>query len=181
MAIHREKIILVLVNIIGGTAVLGSYAWGILTRPDAGALWGGVPESVMPLYSVSMVTAAAGYLAFTAFLLFAVDAGAVRVAGRFGYRLFTWLYVLVLAPSAAWMPLTFAMIDAPSSWTWVALRLVLAVVGAASAGILVSLVYLSPRSAPAVRGAAVAGSILFCFQTLVLDAMVWTAFFPLRL
>ncbi|MBN2077889.1 MAG: hypothetical protein JW838_02920 [Spirochaetes bacterium] len=180
MAIHREKIILVLVNIIGGVAVLGSYAWGILTRTDAGALWGGVPESVMPLYSVSMFTAAAGYLAFTAYLLFGVDAGAARVAGRFGYRLFTWLYVLVLAPSAAWMPLTFAMIDDPSPWTWFAVRVVLFTVGAASAGVTVSLASLSPRSAPRARGVAVAGSILFCFQTLVLDAMVWTAFFPFR-
>lgn len=180
MAIHREKLILVLVNIAGGAAVLGSYAHGLLTRPDAGALWGSVPEAVMPLYSVSMVTAAAGYLVFTAYLLFFIDANDARVAGRFGYRLFTRLYILVLAPSAAWMPLTFAMIDAPSPWTWIAVRLVLFIVGAASAGILVSLYSLSPRTAPRLRAAALAGSVLFCFQTLVLDAVVWTAFFPYR-
>jgi len=44
-----------LVNVIGGVSVLGSYAWGIATHPEtAGDLWGSIPASVIPLYTGCM-------------------------------------------------------------------------------------------------------------------------------
>ena len=60
---------LVVQNLLGGTAVLGSYAQGILTHESPGAaLWGGVPPAIVPLYNGSMLTATAGYLLFAWFL-----------------------------------------------------------------------------------------------------------------
>ncbi|TFH28599.1 MAG: hypothetical protein E4H00_08485 [Myxococcales bacterium] len=72
---------MILINVIGGVAVLGSYAYGLLTYPNAGTvLLGGVPEALRPLYTASMLSATVGYFAFTGFLLFAVDPDRVRLA-----------------------------------------------------------------------------------------------------
>jgi hypothetical protein len=159
--------------------VLGSYAHGIATHPgSAGAAWGGVPESLRPLYTVSMLLAAAGYFAFTSFILFRVSPRALRVAGHFGFGLFPLLYLLILVPSALWMPLTFAMLGAPSDALWLAIRAVLALVGLGSLGLVAALLALEPRAPRRHWLLALVGSLAFAFQTAVLDALVWTAFFP---
>ena len=37
--------------VVGGIAVLGSYVWGVGAPGVGAALWGGVPESLRPLYT----------------------------------------------------------------------------------------------------------------------------------
>ena len=163
---------------LGGLAVLGSYVDG-LARPGAGAaLWGGVPEGLRPLYTVSMLLAAAGYFPMTGAVLFGIDASRARVAGRFGYGLFVILYALVLIPSALWMPLTFRMVEAPAPLLWAAIRGCLALVGVGSLGVLAALALVRPGPAPAFRALALAGAAAFCVQTALLDALVWPSFFP---
>jgi hypothetical protein len=54
----------------------------------------------------------------------------------------------------------------------------LALVAVGSAGLLVSLVAL-PSDAPRGRLLAALGLLPFCLQTVVLDALVWPAYFPL--
>jgi hypothetical protein len=168
-----------LINVIGGVAVLGSYAHGLWTHPDsAGAVWGGVPEWLRPFYTVSMLTAAAGYLAFTYFLFFRVDPNESRVADRISsLRLFNALYVLILLPSALWMPLTFAMLSDPHEGLWMLIRLVLALVGIGSLAMIASLVALQPRQPRMSYVLAVAGSVAFAVQTALLDALIWPAYF----
>ena len=166
-------------NVVGGIAVIGSYAHGFATHPDAGgALWGGVPPALRPIYTLSMLLAAAGYFLFTSFLLFRVDPDRARVGGRFGYGWFNLLYALMLFPSALWMPLTFAMLAAPSPALWAAIRLVLALVGLGSLGLLAALVGITPRQPRVAHRLAVVGAIFFSVQTALLDALVWPAFFP---
>jgi hypothetical protein len=178
---HRQKWILVFINVAGGAAVLGSYAHGLATHPETrNALWGNVPASLMPFYTVSMLTAALGYFAFTYFVLFRLDAGTARVAGRFPYALFNWLYGLMLAPSALWMPLTFSMMEEPSQGLWFAIRAVLSLAGLASLGLLAALITVRPGEPAWARRLAVFGCALFCVQTALLDALVWTAYFPLE-
>lgn len=182
MSLQRQNILLLAINIIGGCAVIGSYIHGFMSNPDKTAyLWGNVPKSIIPLYTVSMLTAALGYIAFTGFLLFFVPAGEAVIAGRFSYRAFHWLYAAILIFSALWMPLTFAMIAHPSAGLWVMVRLVLAVVGIGSIGLLAALLALTPDTPAWAYRAAVAGCALFCLQTSLLDALVWTAYFPFRL
>ena len=84
----------------------------------------------------------------------------------------------MLIPSALWMPLTFAMLDAPSPSLWLAIRAVLALVGLGSLGLVVAVATAQPLRAPIGRAVAVAGAIAFSFQTAVLDAIVWPAYFP---
>ena len=70
------------------------------------------------------------------------------------------------------------MLEAPSAPLWWAIRAVLAVVGVASLGVLGALLALEPRGSRFAYGLAVAGCVLFCIQTALLDAIVWPAFFP---
>jgi hypothetical protein len=166
-------------NVLGGIAVLGSYAHGFVAHASSlGALWGGVPEALRPLYTLCMLAATAGYFAFTFFVLFRLDPGEARISGRIGYAGFLGLYALILIPSALWMPLTFAMLEAPTAWLWAAIRLVLATVGVASLGLVLAVRRVRPTRGTHARRLAVAGALAFTFQTAVLDAIVWPACFP---
>lgn len=175
---NGQQWILVAINVVGGILVLGSYVQGLMAHPEnRNALWGSVPNSVQPLYTVSMILAALGYFAFTYFVLFRIDAAEVRVADRFGFWVFYVIYLLILLPSALWMPLTYAAIDRHSMGLYWAIRVVLAVVGLGSLALLAALLSLRTGGSSYAYWLAVAGSAAFCLQTAVLDALVWPTFF----
>ena len=166
------------INLFGGIAVLGSYAYCLMAYPaQVGDFWGDVPDGLRSLYTVNMFLAAAGYLAFTFFLMYRLKP-TTSGGGRFGLGTFNALYALILLPSALWMPLTFAMLASPSDGLWWIIRLTLAAVGIGSLGLLAGLVAVRPCSPSLAHRLAVAGSLAFCFQTAFLDAVVWPAFFP---
>jgi hypothetical protein len=176
---HPQRRSLLALNVVGGLAVLGSYAWGIAANPETrGAVWGGVPESLKPLYTTSMLLAALGYFLYSHLVFLRLDPEKTVLAGGFGYRAFHFLYTLVLLPSALWMPLTFAMLAAPGAGLWLAIRLVLALVGLGSLGLVAAVATAGPLRAPVARALAVFGALAFAFQTALLDALVWPAYFP---
>jgi hypothetical protein len=175
---HPAKRTLLWINVVGGVAVLGSYAWGIATHADPGAVWGGVPEWLKPAYTASMLAAAAGYFLFTGFVLFAVDAERVRIAGRWRFGSINLLYSMILVPSALWMPLTFLMLERPTPLLWVAIRLLLGLVGLGSIGLLIAIASVRPRRPAWAHLLALVGLVAFCVQTALLDALVWPAYFP---
>jgi hypothetical protein len=76
------------------------------------------------------------------------------------------------------MPLTFSLLDTWSPGLWVAIRVVLALVGIGSLGLLAALITLTPARPRALHLLAIAGAIAFCVQTALLDATVWPAYFP---
>jgi hypothetical protein len=88
------------------------------------------------------------------------------------------LQAVALVGSALWMPLTFLYLDAPSAGLWWLIRIDLLGVGLAALGIIAALAVAEPRPASVWRALALLGSVLFAFQTLVLDALVWPAYFP---
>jgi uncharacterized membrane protein len=75
------------------------------------------------------------------------------------------------------MPLTSAALDRHSMGLYWAIRIVLAVVGLGSLALLAALLSLRTGGSSHAYWLAVAGSAAFCFQTAVLDALVWPAFF----
>ena len=167
------------INLVGGCAVLLSYAHGISSNPTVrGEVWGGVPDMLRPLYTINMFLAAAGYFAFSYFIFFRLDPDQTRIGSLFGFSVFNVLYALILIPSALWMPLTFAMLETPSTELWLAIRLTLGFVGIGSLGLLAAILTVESPRAEGARWAAVIGSGFFCFQTAILDAVVWPAFFP---
>lgn len=177
---HPKKLLLVGIILVGGFAVLGSYVYGALTIPGAGdILWGGVPAGVRSIYTVNMFLAAAGYFAYTYFILFRLDPDDTRIARRFGYGVFIFLYAAILIPSALWLPLTFqAAAQSSPAFAWAA-RLDLVVVAVGSLGLLFALLYVQPRQPLWAHRMAIPGSLFFCLQTVILDAMIWGASFQI--
>jgi len=166
-----------LLNAFGGALVLGTYSWGAISASTVmTALWGGVPEAIRPLYTVNMLLSAAGYFLFAPHILLRVETERQDILGRFGYPIFGRFMFLVLIPSACWLPLTSMMLASPSPWLWFIIRLDLALVAVGSLGLLISLWTLRPPRAPG-HVAAIGGLLPFCLQTVVLDALVWPAYF----
>ena len=61
--------IFLLVNILGGSAVLGSYAFGLILYPDNRMdLWGEIDGIWQTIFVTSMLLAAAGYLFFLGYI-----------------------------------------------------------------------------------------------------------------
>jgi hypothetical protein len=175
----EPKLATILINVLGGSAVLGSYAYCLSVYPDPGEFWGGVPQGLRPLYTLNMLLAAAGYFAFSYFVLFRVPSRAVSDDGaRIGVGTFNLLYLLILLPSALWMPLTFRMLESPGGGLWLGIRVVLFAVGIGSLGLLGALVAVRPGTPSVAYKLAIAGSLAFCSQTALLDALVWPAYFP---
>jgi hypothetical protein len=76
------------------------------------------------------------------------------------------------------MQLTYAALGHPGSglYFW-AVRITLAIVGLASLALLGVLLSLHSSEASPTYWLAAVGSVFFCIQTAVLDAVVWSAFF----
>jgi hypothetical protein len=172
-----KKWILVFINLLGGIAVLGSYYYGLVYLPSAvEILWGGVPQGIRPVYTVSMFLAAAGYIVLTGYVLFGIQPESARLLNRFGYPIFYLIYLLILIPSALWLPLTYlAATQSSPVFLWV-VRLVLALVGLAALALLLSVVNLKSLRSAGFHRAAIVGGVFFCIQTVLLDAIIWSAF-----
>lgn len=173
-----QQIILLIINFIGGVAVIGSYVLGLSGQSGgANVLWGGVPSSVRPVYGVSMILSALGYFAFLYFILFRLVPDEVSIGGGFGFSLFFAIFLVILIPSALWMPLTNAYIGNPSTALWIGIRTVLMLVGLASIALVWALLSLEEKGSGVAYWLAVAGSAYFAFHTAILDAIVWAALF----
>ncbi|MBM4245770.1 MAG: hypothetical protein FJ148_18525 [Deltaproteobacteria bacterium] len=163
----------VAINAVGGTAVLASYVlWLGNPSNDAGALWGTIGGFGRALYTASMLTAAAGYFAFAPFLLRHGDRAPLS------FHRVNVLFVLVLLPSALWMPLAFEYLDAPGDGLWATMRAGLLLTGLASAAIIRTVAAVPADVGGRARTWALAGAVAFTLQTLVLDALVWPRSFP---
>ncbi len=176
-----QQTILLVINGIGGGAVIGSYILQFRRIPDAAnALWGGVPMWLRPIYTVSMFLSALGYFAFLYFILFRIAPEVAQIANRFGFSLFHVIFLGILVPSALWMPLTSAWIANPSTGRWIAVRTVLLLVGLFSCALVWALLTLQPRDPGFFFWLAVAGSATFAFHTAVLDMLLWPVLFRIQ-
>jgi len=172
------KIIIGIIVILGGIAVVGSYILGAVKNPDsASALWGGVSKKVIPYYVLGMIFSAIAFLATAYYLFFKVDAASVKILGFLDFRFFLFIYLLILVPSALWMPLTIKMVQNPGAGTAYGIRIVLILVAIGSFLMFVSLLTLMPKVLDWSFYLAVIGSGLFFLHTAVLDATLWTILF----
>ncbi len=175
---ETQQIILLIINIIGGIAVIGSYIFGIRAQTGgANALWGGVPANIRPVYGASMILSALGYFAFIYFILFELVPDEVSIAGHLGFCLFYAIFIIILIPSAMWMPLTNVYVGSPSKGIWIVVRTVLALVGLASIALVWAILSLETKTPCVPYWLAVAGSSYFAFHTAILDAIIWAALF----
>ncbi len=174
---HSKKKTWLAINVVGGTAVLGSYVHGLATHPDTrNDLWGATPPELQAVYNVNMLLAAAGFFFFSYYFLFRTDADEVRFGTR-GFGLINALYALILVTSALWLPLTFAYLDDPSPGLWTLIRVDLFGVAIGAIGLLVALFVMKPRAEGLAGVLALLGLLVFCLQTAFLDPLVWPQFF----
>jgi hypothetical protein len=179
MGMNKSKKHLMLLILAGGLTVLGSYAMVFQANPDTiRSMWGGVPGNILTIYQVNMLWGTLGYFAFTYYFLFHRGAESTRFSNSFQVKVLLAAYSLILFPSAAWTPLTLQMINEPSNLTWFLIRLVLGLVAAGSLMLLYLLVRTKPSRPGLVYMLALVGAIGFNLQTVVLDALLWPAFFP---
>ena len=173
-----QQIILLIINIIGGAAVIGSYIFGLNSQSGgANVLWGGVPENIRPVYLASMILAGLGYFAFIYFILFRLTPSEVSIAGIFSFSLFYAIFLIILVASSFWMPLTNLYVGNPSTGMWIGIRSALALVGLASIALVWALLSLQTKVPGISYWLAVGGSGYFAFHTAVLDAIIWAALF----
>ena len=178
MIMHYQQWVLLVVIAIFGAGVIGSYIQGIAANPGgAEKLWGNVTGGLRIFNYITMLLAVAGFFMFTYYLFFRTDPSVAKVVGDLNFWVFIIIYALILLPSAFWMPLTFNVLTTQNTWAWVADRAVLFIVGFASLGLTVALLTLQPRISDVAYWMAVAGSVLFCIQTLIMDAFIWAANF----
>jgi hypothetical protein len=172
-----QQIILLILNAIGGAAVIGSYVFGLQQGQGASALWGGVPDGMRTVYTISMLLSALSFFLFIFFILFRLHPDKIRIGNWTGFGLFYAIFSLILIPSAIWMPLTNAYIAHPSTIAWILIRLVLILVGLGSIALVWALFRLQPVVPGLSRTLAIIGASYFAFHTAILDAIVWAALF----
>lgn len=174
-----QKIIFLVINIIGGVAVIGSYILGAVTHPGMlDSLWGKIPPAVKSFNFIIMPLAVIGYLLFCYFILFHVDASRLRIASILGFEAINAIFFFILVPSALWMSLTFAVVDNPATGPWWAVRTVLFIVGLASLALLIALLTSNIREPAWAYWLAIAGAVVFFIQTGINDSFIWAAYFP---
>ena len=175
---HTEQWILLAIMAICGAAVIGSYIQGFSSHPGSTeTLWGGVTGGLRTFNFITMMLAVVGFFAFSYWLFFRLNPDEVQIAGRFDFWMFYVIFLVILIPSALWLPLTFAYVAHPGTGLWIGVRLVLALVGIGSLALLWAILTISPRETGFAYWLAVGGAAAFCVQTAVLDTFVWPALF----
>ena len=173
--------VFVLVNVLGGVAVLGSYALGLLLYPETRmSLWGGIQGNWQTIFTVSMLPAAIGYLFFFYVMVFRSGTEAFTQTSVLGVYTPSILCAAFLISATVWMPSTIAYLNTQQTG-WRALSVASLWITALSL-IALLLVMISVKTGPAFvttyKYIAVAGLSYIVFHCLVLDAIVWIARFP---
>lgn len=175
----EQKIWFLVINLLGGFAVVASYVAGMVSHPNTEQLiFGRITPALKSVYRVSMPLAAAGYLLFLYFILFQLDAGTVQIWGSDGFLVLDIIFAVILVFSAFWMPLTYKLIETQWRGWWFYIRMVLFFVALGSLALLCAFLMISQKEPAWSYWLAVAGAVVFFIQTGIIDAFVWTAKFP---
>ena len=168
------QVMLLVVMLMGGVGVIGSYVQGFIAHPGSvNVLWGKISGPFRSVYTVSMLLSALGYFAFAYFLLFRLVPSEVKVAGTLGFDVFFVVITGMLLFSSLWMPFTYSYVEKMNPGTWAAIRIVLFLVALSSCALAWALLSLHIKQPAVPYWFAVAGSLYFAFHTTVLDAFIW--------
>ena len=171
----KKLYIFILINLIGGTAVLGSYIHGLSTQLELrGLLWGQVPETIRPYYTICMIFATIGYFFFTPYIL---KHFFNTKSATFNPNIISLLYLGITIPSALWMPLTFEMLVNPSTSLWIGIRIILFTVGLSSTFLMLIFLFSNIKKESPSYAMGIIGLIPFWIQTMILDAIIWPYYF----
>lgn len=160
---------------------MGSYAHVLLKNTELRSeLWGAVPDHIRPYYTICMFLAAIGYFFFTGYIIKYVSFDTTQIFGCYNFTIINLLYAGFLIPSALWIYMTFAMISNPSVLLWIGIRIILFTVGFSSIGLFLAFFFSNFEKSSWLFYAGIAGLIPFSIQTMILDAIVWPYYFPMK-
>jgi len=166
MKFLEGKTFYTLVVAFGLLGVGGSYYLGIEAMPGGvNDLWGNTPENLKPLYYLTTVLALLGFIITYVFLVFKTDLMSYYPISRSA--------IVILVASMLWLPYTARMIDDPSTFTWVKIRIALFLVGLGSWFLFRRIMQLHDQGYGIWRKMAVIGSGVFFFHTMIMDAVIW--------
>jgi len=166
----------VLVNILGGIAVLSSYAICLTLYPDfRGTLWGGVEGSWKNFFTVSMLPAVIGYIAFCFFVISKSTDVFPNVIGTYTLGI---ICAVFLISATFWMPTTIAYIKTqqPLWWGGTVTSLWITALSLISLTLIVS--YTQINVSLFHKYLALTGLTYITLHCLVLDAIIWVSKFP---
>ena len=171
-----SQTIFLVVNLLGGFAVLGGYIAFLSSYPQHGeALWGGIHGDLRKVFIGSMFLAAAGYLVFCFYV--------VRLhglSGDQGMSLHLWVTMMstiFLVSAALWMPATISFIHQGHTIFWVVAITSLWITAGSLLALTAILVLNSDLPATMGRYLAILGIAYISFHCLVLDALIWVRLF----
>ena len=168
----------IVLNVVGGVAVLGSYALCIVGWPEESPLlWGAIPPSIIPVYTANMFVAAFGFFLFSWRVLRWCDVDSSQFVGGRTFKFLIACYAAMLIGSALWMPLSLYAVVNNLGWLTPFIVVDLGIVAVGSLGILVCMITMTPQGSRASRVASIVGACLFCSQTVLLDFCIWPWFF----
>ena len=167
------------VNLVGGVAVLLSYAVMLMWYPEhRESLWGGVGGGLRKLFVLSMLIAAVGYLTFLCLVTFDGVTGVSNGEGLLITYAPSILCGIFLTASTTWMPLTVAYLNTESEIWWV-LAVTSLWITAASLLVMAFVIFRSDMEMDYPnRYIALSGLMYISFHCLVLDAIIWVSKFP---
>ena len=170
-----------LINIIGGIAVLGGYVIALINNPETrNELWGGVPENLRLWITAFMFISALGYCFAMYYLIFDEGLSLGFFWGKFDYKLIKALLIIFLTTAALWIHTTFLYMESASKFHWSLVQIELWLTGAS-----VFLIMIGLASATEVKNSnlhfySILGLCVISFHCLILDAFLWLNKFPLK-
>lgn len=160
----------IIITPIIGVLVLLSYVLGVGDNVDI--MWGGVPEHYRGAYTISMLLSAFSYFVFTSYTFINILGGKMESNSVRKSRILL-AYILILVPSALWVPLVRIMIDAPSSLIWFLIKLVLFLVAIGTFILLLQFLKVAKKARNIYYYISLVGVLIFLFHTGILDAIIW--------
>lgn len=163
-----------IVNIIGGIAVLGSYAITLMLYTDQRSdFWGGINTSQQRIFVWSMLFAALGYLLFFNWVTFRLESGLLTEGSSLHSQLPVALCGIFLFFSMLWMPTTSVFLQTGNNLWW---YLAVAILWVVSISLLLLLLIVlanqwGNRSWFSVLG--MAGLMYLVIHCTIFDAIIW--------
>jgi hypothetical protein len=172
---NRNQKIFISIELLGILVPI-SYVLGLGNNADA--MWGGVPENIRSLYTVSMIISALGFFIFSTYTFLVV----LKEKFILPYSLKKWTihlgYILILVPSALWIPLVNIMLENPSNLIWVGIRMVLILVALGTLLLLILILKGKKETNNLFYYGTIIGLTIFFIHTGILDAIIWPSLFP---
>ncbi|MFL2763846.1 MAG: hypothetical protein ACJ0A6_02400 [Dehalococcoidia bacterium] len=169
----------ILINLIGGIFVIGSYILGFNSElEDKLALWGGITGKTRQLFTISMLLSATGYLTFLFYMIFKGGLDNNDNPTFIGLNIFLILSVIFLLSASIWMPATVKFLETSLNYWWVITVIVLWITAISLMTMLITLIYTNNLEHNISLNLATIGIGYITFHCLVLDAIIWVFKFP---